>query len=298
MWTLLESAYGPMARRDWAEASRRLEEALTLGRRMAEPLAIALTLDAARWLEQQRGNYRRALEHGHEAMECAPDAFLAWTSEGPARPLLDLLAADEALQIAQRGLEAAERFDARGQIFRVLAVLIEAHLLRGDVDEAQKLAERVRELDHTITAPPGLIYMWGHGAYVSVAETELAGQRPDRAEAVLRPLLEPVERSGIAAERGGFAIAWGHCLSALGRRDEAADVLRRGLADVGEDGMHAWRWPLHAALAGLTTGQETDEHRRRAQELIEEMAQSVEDAALADGFRRAASERLRAHSTS
>jgi DNA-binding SARP family transcriptional activator len=298
MWTLLESAYGPMARREWAEASRRLDEALTLARRMPEPLTITLTLDAARWLEQQRGDYRHALEHGHAAMEHAPDAFLAWAAAGPARLLLDLLAGNQALEIARRGLDAAERVDARGQIFRILGELIDAHRLRGEVDEALTLAARVRELDQRITVPPGFVYMWGHGAYLAVAEAELAGHRPDRAEAALRPLLEPVERSGIASERGGIAIAWGHCLSELGRRDEAAGVLRRGLAAVGEEGMHSWRWRLHAALAGLTTGEEAAEHRRRAETLIDEMAQSVADPALAEGFRRAASEQLSSHSTS
>jgi tetratricopeptide (TPR) repeat protein len=291
-WTLLESSYVPMARADWSGAEQRLEEALALARRTFEPLSEALTLDAMRWLEQQRGRYGRAIELSAAAVERAPEPFGGWAGAGRAETMIDLMAAEEALEFGARAVAAAERYNARPQIFRALAPMIEGHLLQGGLEAAGKLAERAKQLQRSITTPPGMTFMWGIGTYLAIAHVELARGRAQHAHDLLAPLVDPVQRSGIAASRGSLAIAMGRALTALESPEPAQKALIAGLEAVANDGFQGWRWRLHAQLASLCDGAEARAHRDRANALVEEMAASVGGGPLADGLRAGATEVL------
>ncbi|HXM86861.1 MAG TPA: AAA family ATPase, partial [Solirubrobacteraceae bacterium] len=164
-WTLCESSYVPLERCDLQEAEHRVAEALDIsGRFGGEYGSGVLFRDASSWIARCRGDYARALALGRDAVERA-DAFdagwLGWAAAGLANPLLDLRAAEEAVAILQRGLAAAERNRARGQIFRCLGALSSAMRMAGREQEADALTERAQRIAEQVTTPPGRVDFWG-----------------------------------------------------------------------------------------------------------------------------------------
>ena len=59
-WTLLESAFVPIGAARWDEAAERLAAATAINRRVRDPLAEGLILDATCWLHRSRGAYEDA----------------------------------------------------------------------------------------------------------------------------------------------------------------------------------------------------------------------------------------------
>jgi class 3 adenylate cyclase/DNA-binding SARP family transcriptional activator/tetratricopeptide (TPR) repeat protein len=292
-FTLCESCYVPLERRDWQEAERRVAEALAISDRMGgERNARVLFRDASSWIARCRGDYARSLALGREAVAAADTSeadWLGWAAAGLAIPLLDLRASEEAVAVLERGLAAAERNRARGQIFRCLGGLSSAMRMAGAETEARALAERAQLIAEHVTTPPGNVDFWGEPAYFAIAETQLAAGDVERAEQAMLGRLQAWERSGAQRSIARTARFLARCAEARGDWAAAARMLARSAEAAGDEGLIGERWQIQAGLArvAVAAGRLTDaeEHGRRAHELIDTMAASVGDEEIATRFR-------------
>ncbi len=294
-FTLCESCYVPLERCDWVQAEARISEALAISERIGEPNSAVLIRDTLSLIARCRGDYARSLVFAREAVARAdtPDAdWLGWAAVGLAGPLLDLRATDEALAVLQRGLAAAERNRARGQIFRCLGALSSATRLAGDESQARDLAERARGIAERVTTPPGRVDFWGEPAYLAIAEADIAAGDSSRAEEMLRGRLRAWEQSGARRSIATTAHLLARCAEARGDWDSAEQMLTRSAQAAGDDGLISERWQIEAALARVAAAtdraEEAGERSGRAHELIAEMAASVRDEELGRRFRESA----------
>jgi DNA-binding SARP family transcriptional activator len=292
-WTLCESCYVPLERCDWQEAERRVAEALSISDRMGgERNTGVLFRDASSWIARCRGHYARSLAFGREAVAVAdtPEAdWLGWAAAGLAIPLLDLRAAELAVPVLERGLAAAERNRARGQIFRCLGALSSATRMAGAETQARTLAERAQQIAEQVTTPPGNVDFWGEQAYFAIAETHLAAGEVERAEQAMQGRLQAWERSGAQRSIARTARFLARCAEARGDWAAAGRMLARSAEAAGDEGLICERWQIEAGLARVAAaaGNLTDaeEHGRRAHELIDTMAASVGEEEIGARFR-------------
>jgi DNA-binding SARP family transcriptional activator/class 3 adenylate cyclase len=292
-WTLCESCYVPLERCDWQEAERRVAEALSISDRMGgERNTGVLFRDASSWIARCRGHYARSLAFGREAVAVAdtPEAdWLGWAAAGLAIPLLDLRAAELAVPVLERGLAAAERNRARGQIFRCLGALSSATRMAGAETQARTLAERAQQIAEQVTTPPGNVDFWGEQAYFAIAETHLANGDIERAEQAMQGRLQAWERSGAQRSIAITARFLARCAEARGDWAAAGRMLARSAEAAGDEGLICERWQIEAGLARVAAAADSltdaEEHGRRAHELIDTMAASVEDEEIGARFR-------------
>ena len=292
-WTLCESCYVPLERRDWQEAERRVAEALAISDRMGgERNAGVLFRDTSSWIARCRGDYARSLALGREAVAAAdtPEAdWLGWAAAGLATPLLDLRASEEAVAVLERGLAAAERNRARGQIFRCLGALSSATRMAGGETQARALVERAQLIAEQVTTPPGKVDFWGEQAYFAIAETQLANGDIERAEQAMQGRLQAWERSGAQRSIARTARFLARCAEARGDWAAAGRMLARSAEAAGDEGLICERWQIEAGLARVAVAADSltdaEEHGRRAHELIDTMAASVEDEEIGARFR-------------
>ncbi len=292
-WTLGESCYVPLERCDWQEAERRVTEALAISDRMGgERNAGVLFRDTASWIARCRGDYARSLALGREAVAAADTSeadWLGWATAGLATPLLDLRASEEAVAVLERGLAAAERNRARGQIFRCLGALSSAMRMTGADTQANDLAERAQLIAEQVTTPPGKVDFWGEQAYFAIAETQLTAGDVERAEETIRGRLQAWERSGAQRSIARTARFLARCAEARGDWAAAGRMLARSAEAAGDDGLICERWQIEAGLARVAAAADSladaEEHGRRAHELIDTMAASVEDEEIGARFR-------------
>ena len=201
-FTLCESCYVPAERCDWGEAERRIAEAMAISERTGDPGSGVLIRDTFSWIARCRGDYARSLAFGREAVIRAdtPGAdWLGWAAAGLATPLLDLGAAEEAVAALQRGLAAAERNRARGQIFRCLGALSSAtRLAGGEPRRAPSLSVRNGSQSRSPRRPGKST----SGASRHTSRSPRPTSRPATSRAP-REACEPGSMRGSVAGRGG-----------------------------------------------------------------------------------------------
>jgi DNA-binding SARP family transcriptional activator/class 3 adenylate cyclase/tetratricopeptide (TPR) repeat protein len=292
-WTLCESCYVPLERCEWQEAEYRVTEALAISDRVGgERTTGVLFREASSWIARCRGDYAGSLASGREAVARA-DAhdvgWLGWAAAGLATPLLDLRATEEAVAVLQRGLAAAERNRARGQIFRCLGALSSAMRMAGAETEACALAERAQQIAEQVTTPPGKVDFWDEQAYCAIAETQLANGDIERAEEAMQGRLEAWERSGARRSIAMTARLLSRCAEAHGDWASAAQMLARSAEAAGDEGLLCERWQIEAGLARVATATDrlgdAEDHSRRARELIDTMTASVGEQEIGTRFR-------------
>jgi tetratricopeptide (TPR) repeat protein len=278
-YTLLESAFVPIGRARWEVAAARLVDAAAINRRVQDPLAEALILDALCWLHRSRGAYQESLSAGRRAVAHATElGWGAWPAATLASTLLDLRAPGPAAEVLERGLARGEQLGAANEIVRCLAQLAWAHLLLGAEDEAEALAKRGEQL----LAPARGAFVFGAHAYAAIARVLLATGSPERGEALLRPVFEAAERFGWHESAAITGLVRGLCLLARDELDDARTRLAH-VARVSDDyGLAAPGWEAHAALAQLGDG---GEHVAAAEAIVERMTAALTDDALRDQLR-------------
>ncbi|MFL5875160.1 MAG: AAA family ATPase [Solirubrobacteraceae bacterium] len=285
-WSLLESAFTPIAHGRWDDGAARLDEALAISRRMTDRVSRGLILNAQCWLERCRGDYARALRVGEESVRVTRDPgagmWLGWTTTMLGVVLADLRAWPEALEQLEAALHAADSLRARAQVFGALGSLAWVRLQAGDRAGAAAAAERWDALLAEVHVPPGQAHLYQRQSYTDRARVAVALGDVARAEEILGAIREPMERFGIrdglAAVHAGLAA----CAEARGDLQGAETLLARGLEAAGEDGLPAAQLELRIGLARL--GEPADP----ARELVERVAGSVGDETLAERFRAAA----------
>ena len=213
---------------------RRVDEALALNRETGylsyQPLFVA----HLGWIHRSRGDYGRALRFGRDAARLAEEtghawwmafaeAMLGWT-------LTDLFALDEAVAHLERGLEAAARDGAESYLVRCLSQLALARWLRGDRGQAFEALERAEAIIGAIGAPKGSAFLHGGHAYLAAARVRLSTGEPDRAQELLRPLLEAAEVFGWCEVESEAALVMGRCALMMGSASGAEPLLSRSIS--------------------------------------------------------------------
>jgi class 3 adenylate cyclase len=283
-FTLLEAAFVPIGRAQWEEAAERLKAAAAINRRVRDPLAEVLILDALCWLHRSRGAYEEALAAGRRAVaQAAGGGWEAWAAATLGWTLLDLRAPAEAAEILDRGRAAGERTGASSETVRCLGQLAWARWLLGDKDEAQALATRGEELLGRVGAPEGGAFLFGAQAYAATARVLLGSGAPDRGENLLRPVLEAAKTSGWREAAATSSLVLGLCLEARGELDQARTTLTEAATLSDEHGIPAPSWEAHAALARM--GEQSIEHTAAAAAIVERMGAGLKNEAERDRMR-------------
>jgi DNA-binding SARP family transcriptional activator len=289
-WTLLESAFVPIGAARWDEAEGRLADAVAINRRVRDPAAEAMVLDALCWLHRSRGDYEQALSAGRRAVEAgAGVGWEGWTAATLASALLDLREPAAAAAVLERGLTAAERLRAPNEITRCLGQLAWARWLLGDRDEACSLAARAEKLLEQVSAPPRGAFLFGVHAYAAIARVHLAEGAPERGVALLLPVQEAAQRSGWREAAAATQLVLGLCMEARDERDQAGALLAHVAENADEHGIPAPAWEAQAAMSRMqrSAGRhgEADEHLAMAEAIVERMTAGLTDAALRDRMR-------------
>ena len=167
------------------------------------------------WLARLCGRIDEAMRLGHQAVELTEQHEVTWWQATACAMLGDtvLLAGDRAGAIAlfERGLTAARQAGVEGYLLRCAAPLAAATGSRALLEEATALLERA-------SIPDGGAWMLGYEAYLSLAEAWLGHDEPDRARAVLAPLLAVAEREPWIPALAAALAADGRALTRLGQR--------------------------------------------------------------------------------
>jgi tetratricopeptide (TPR) repeat protein len=117
-----------------------------------------------------------------------------------------------------------------GYLLRCAAPLAAATGSRALLEEATALLERA-------SIPDGGAWMLGYEAYLSLAQAWLGHDEPDRARAVLAPLLAVADREPWLPALAAALAADGRALTRLGQREQARAALDRAAGIAGEHGL-------------------------------------------------------------
>jgi len=240
-WAEFEAAFPLLAAANWDEAAAAMNAAIELTRRNGYPhFAVWYTAQLG-WLERLRGNVGQAVAAGERAVELGREYPHSWNQAFAATMLGDtlLLAGNRtaAIEHLERALIAAREASVEAYLVRCTAALAHA------TGSLPLLTEAAGLLD-TAEIPAGHAWLFGYDAYLSLARGWLRHDQPDRASAVLAPLLAVAERGPwlpVLAE--GLAVQ-GRALTRLGQREQGEELLgrARGLARA-----HAMPHVLHEA---------------------------------------------------
>jgi tetratricopeptide (TPR) repeat protein len=175
-----------------------------------------------------------AIRVGHQAVELTEQHEVTWWQAAACAMLGDtvLLADDRAGAIAlfERGLAAARQAGVEGYLLRCAAPLAAATGSRALLAEAAGLLDEA-------SIPDGSAWMPGYEAYLSLAEAWLAADEPDRARAVLAPMLAVAEREPWIPALAAALATDGRVLARLDQREQAAAVLERAVRLAGPHGL-------------------------------------------------------------
>ena len=289
-WTLLESAFVPIGAARWDEAEERLADAVGINRRIRDPLAEILMLDALCWLHRSRGAYEEALTAGRRAVALSADlGWEGWTAATLGSALLDLRAASSAAEVLERGLAAGERVGAPNEIVRCLGQLAWARLMLGAEDEASALAARAERLLRQASVPDGRAYLFGMHAYAATARVFLETGAPEQGEALLVPLLDAAAHSGWREAAAATELAVGLCMEARGELELAGAAFAHAAEVADEHRIPAPGWEAHAALARVLRiagrREEAEEHAAAAAVIVEQVTGRLKDERLRNRLR-------------
>ena len=289
LWTLLEGSFAPIGGARWDAAERRLEEALAVSSRLADPLAAPLVYDARCWLERSRGGYQRSLAAGRRAAELtvpgSAGPWTAWTRATLGWCLLDLRAAVDAVSLLGHAAEHAEMLADR---VRVLGHLAWAHALAGDLANAERTALEAESILARVELPAGATFLFGFGALVSLGRAQITLGRFEEARAGLERLLAAAQGGGWQEAVGSAKLALGTLHAARGESPQATRALRDAVELAHQHGLPGVEWEALAALAPLVAAVEGEELRARSAAVVRRLAEGVEDRVLAEGLVRAA----------
>ncbi len=289
-WTLLESGFVPLARGDFDEALRRIEEALAMVRRRGRVMHEAVFIEALCWANRSRGQLGIAIESGNEGSKLAHSVdsheWAAWVDATLGWALLDARAAGAAITTLERGLRSAEMARVPAQLARCACLLAWARALSGEVDEA--LIAAADEHLARVATPGGSAWLYGAHAYSALARAHLAAGSIDRALELTIPIAEASREAGWLEAEAGARLVAGQTHVAGGRADAAREQLDRAAQIAEATPLPAIAWETRASLAGLerSLGRDTQAatHVARARPILGELAASLGDPALQAGL--------------
>ena len=251
-WAEFESAYLSIAPGDLDKAAEAMRAGLEVNRRGGYPHFAAYYTAHLGWLARLRGDDEEAMTLGRRAVDIAEQHEQPWWQATACAMLGGTLlqAGDRAAATAlfERGLTAAQQAGAEAYLLHCTARLAAAGGSPAMLADADRLLGQA-------DIPVGGAWLLGEEAYLAMAQAWLDREEPDRARAVLAPLLTLAERVPWTPALAATLAADARALIQLGERERArAQLLRaerlataHGLAHVREEARQAMRY-----LGGLT----------------------------------------------
>jgi tetratricopeptide (TPR) repeat protein len=186
------------------------------------------------WLARLRGREDAAMTLGRQAVELTEQYEVTWW-QATACAMLGgtlLLAGDRtgAVKLFERGLAAAREAGVEAYLLRSAAPLAAATGSRLLLGEAAGLLERAG-------LPEGGAWMLGYETYLSLAEAWLMQDEPERARAVLAPMLAVADREPWTPALAAGLAADGLALNRLGKKKRARAELDRAVRLAAEHGL-------------------------------------------------------------
>jgi len=233
-WAEFESAFPAIAAADWTAAAAAMDSAIALNKTAGYPHCTAWYVAHQGWLARLRGRTEEAITLGHRAVELTEQYEVTWWQATACAMLGDtvLLADDRpgAIELFERGLDVARQAGVEAYLLRCAAPLAAATGSRAVLAEAARLLDQA-------SIPPGGAWVLGYEAYLSLAEAWLAHDEPERARAVLAPLLAVAEREPWIPALAAALVADGRALIRLGQPGQARTELKRAARLAGEHGL-------------------------------------------------------------
>jgi DNA-binding NarL/FixJ family response regulator len=268
------------------EATASADEALRIVREMEWPAGESFVQwEMGLWLGPQ-GAWGRALRHAQAGLDIATQIdHRQWIVGGMTTVgalYLDMLALEAAAVALTDALRRARAVGSENFATIASGALAGTRLAQRRLDDAAALLDTVVDDDPHMQAP-GLRWSWANRA-------ELLMLRGD-----LPAALAIVDRLIATAGPGVAARVWharGDILAALGRIDEAVEVLRAAVATADDLGARARLWRIQASLAralrSLGRREEADNALNVARAVIADLALEIDDDALRANFLRQA----------
>jgi DNA-binding SARP family transcriptional activator/predicted ATPase len=223
-WAEFENAFPAIAAADWTASAAAMKSAIEINGTAGYPHTTAWYVAHQGWLARLCGRIEEAVRLGHQAVELTEHYEVTWWQATACAMLGDtvLLAGDRtgAIALFERGLAAARQAGMEGYLLRCAAPLAAATGSRALLAEAAGLLEQA-------SIPDGGAWVLGYEAYLSLAQAWLACDEPDRARAVLAPLLAVVDRESWIPALAAALAADGRALVRLGEREQARAGLDR-----------------------------------------------------------------------
>ena len=233
-WAEFEGAFLAVAAADWDQASAAIQKAIELNHQSGYPHCAAWYTAHLGWLARLRGRDSEAAELGRRALELTEQHEHTWWQATACAMLGDtlLLAGDRpgAIELFERGLAVAQQAGMEAYLLRAAAPLAAITGSRALLGQAAGWLAQA-------SIPDGGAWMLGYEAYLSLAEAWLAHGEPERARAVLAPLLAVADREPWTAALAAALAADGRALIRLGQREQARAQLDRAAGIAGEHGL-------------------------------------------------------------
>lgn len=217
-WVEFEAAYLYVAAADWDGAVKAMQAGIEANRRGGYPHYAIWYLANLGWLARLRGRDQEALDQGRRAIALSERHQHTWWHAAACAMLGDtlLVTGDRgaAVDLLARGLAVAEKSGVESYVLRCVAPLA---LATG----SRTMLTRAAGLLDAAVLPDGSAWVPGDECYLSVARAWLAHNEPDRARAVLAPLLTVAKRVPWIATRAATLAVDGQALIMLGRTGPA-----------------------------------------------------------------------------
>jgi DNA-binding SARP family transcriptional activator len=243
-WAEFESAYLSIAPGDLDKAAEAMQAGLEVNRRGGYPHFAAYYIAHLGWLARLRGDDKEAMTLGQRAVDIAEQGEQSWWQAAACAMLGGTLlqAGDRtaATALLERGLTAAQRAGTEAYLLYCTAPLAAATRSPAVLADADRLLGQA-------DIPAGGAWLLGEDAYRALAQAWLDRGEPDRARAVLAPLLALAERVPWVPALAASLAADARALIRLGEGERArAQLLRaerlaaaHGLAHVREEARQA-----------------------------------------------------------
>jgi DNA-binding SARP family transcriptional activator len=233
-WAEFEGAFLAIAVADWDRALAAIGTAIELNRQAGYPHQKAWYTAHLGWIARLRGRQDEAVTLGRQALALTKQHEHSWW-EATACAMLGgtlLQAGDRttAIGMFERGLAAARQSELEAYMLRCAAPLAAVTGSPAVLTEAATLLDQA-------SIPPGGAWVLGYEAYLSLAEAWLGQGEPDRARAVLAPLLAVAEREPWIPALAEALAADGRALARLGQREPARAELGRAARLAGQHGL-------------------------------------------------------------
>lgn len=247
-WLEFESAFLSIAAADWDGAAAAMQASIEANSRSGYPHYAAWFWAHLGWLARLRGCDEEAVNHGRQALAVAEGHPNTWWHAAACALLGGTLLAtgdrSGAIEKFERGLAVAERSGVEAFVLRCAAPLAAA-------TGSRAMLARAAELLDSAVLPDGTAWVQGDECYLSLARAWLGHDEPDRARAVLAPLLAVAERTPWIATHAAALAVDGKALLRLGHPEPGGAALAAAARLAGRHGLPHILREANEALRGL-----------------------------------------------